>query len=352
MMGPDPSAKGGIASVVKVYVASGLFQDFNVKYLITQGSISGGKRLKDYVLALGKLILMLVTREVALAHVHMSFRGSFIRKAPLVVLCRIFGVPTIVHIHSGGFVAFYESECGCFMKWMIRRTFDLASCIIVLSSERRRWVQGITANPHVVVLFNPVVVASEPPQWTQRKCSNVLFLGRVWEKKGVYDLLEAARLTLSQVPDLRVCLGGEGELDEVQARAAELGLAKHVDLLGWVGEVDKQAHLDAAAAFVLPSYYEGMPMGILEAMSRGLPVVASRVGGIPDVITDGVEGFLVDAGDIRALADRLGLLLTDRSLAERMGRAGRERVESTFAAEVVVPQVAALYVKLLRRGAI
>jgi len=93
-----------------------------------------------------------------------------------------------------------------------------------------------------------------------------------------------------------------------------------------------------------------LPMSILEAMAHGLPVVATSVGGIPEAVSDGVEGFLVPPGDVAALEDRLQRLLSNKALRRQMGEAARRKVERLFSAEVVVPQLEALYSELIGRG--
>jgi glycosyltransferase involved in cell wall biosynthesis len=119
-----------------------------------------------------------------------------------------------------------------------------------------------------------------------------------------------------------------------------------VEVLGWITGADKLTRLQQAAVFALPSFSEGLPMGLLEAMAAGLPVLATPVGGIPEVITDGVEGFLVDPGDVGALTDRLSRLLSDENLRGRMGRAARHKAEALFTVDVILPQLEQLYTRL------
>jgi glycosyltransferase involved in cell wall biosynthesis len=151
---------------------------------------------------------------------------------------------------------------------------------------------------------------------------------------------------LAARPYLRVLLGGDGELELVRARALELGIADHVELLGWVRGEDKERLLAAAVLYVLPSYNEGLPVSVLEAMAAGLPIVSTPVGGIPEAVTDGVEGYLVEPGNVQALADRMDRLLGDQDLAMRMGESARRKVELVFSANAVVPQVEAMYLDL------
>ncbi len=164
----------------------------------------------------------------------------------------------------------------------------------------------------------------------------------------MYDLLEAVARVAPEFPDLRVALAGDGEVREVEDRARALGIKDHIHVMGWVSDEAKERLLREAAVYVLPSYNEGLPMSVLEAMAVGLPVVSTAIAGIPDAVTDGVEGRLVTPGDVDALAGALFELLGCAETRRRMGLAAREKVRRTFSAEVVLPQLEALYGELLQ----
>jgi glycosyltransferase involved in cell wall biosynthesis len=292
------------------------------------------------------LLGILLRGEASLLHIHVASRASFWRKYGLFLMARLWRVPAILHLHGGGFAHFYEKECGALKRWLIRDVFDHVSRIVVLSGEWDRWVRSMTRNPRVEALYNPVVVDGAEPQWTARDPATVLTLGRLNRGKGTYDLLTALSGLPSGLANARARLGGDGELEQAAAAARSLGLENRLELLGWVGPEDKSRLLESATVYALPSYHEGLPMSVLEAMAAGIPVVTTPVGGIPEAVTDGVEGFLVQPGDIDALRDRLQRLLSDNALARRMGEAGRRKVESTFASTIVMPRLERMYVEL------
>lgn len=344
MLGTSLTAKGGISAVVQVYVDTGLFERFPIRYIATHRD--GGAAAKLYAMAQAYLALLwiLLRGKAALVHVHTASRASFWRKCGMLLLARLFRVPTIIHLHGGGFAEFYEKECGPARRWLIRNIYDHASRVIVLSGQWETWMRGVTRNPNVTSLYNPVVVGDTVPDCNSRDRATVLMLGRLNRGKGAYDLVQAAAAMAHD--DFRLKLGGDGEIEQVREAARAAGVGEHVDLLGWVGPKEKARHLGAATVFVLPSYYEGLPMSVLEAMAAGMPVVTTPVGGIPEAVTDGVEGFLVAPGDIAALVDRLTTLLADPALAQRMGQAGRRKVENTFAHSIIMPQLERMYVEL------
>ena len=173
-----------------------------------------------------------------------------------------------------------------------------------------------------------------------------MFIGRLERGKGVFDLLDAIAALRSQIADIRLVCAGEGDLESVARYARGLGIADAVSLLGWIGAAERQSWMGRAAVFVLPSYAEGLPVCLLEAMAAGLPVVTTAVGGIPDVVSDAVNGFLFTPGDTAALERLLRRLMLDRELRVRIAAAAKETVRQRFAADRVMGQLEAVYAGL------
>ena len=349
MLGTALDTRGGISSVVHVYEQCGFFERFRIRYIATHCDGSALRKLWRAVSALVCYATALIRRP-ALVHVHVASRASFWRKSPFFLLAFMLRVPAILHLHGAEFAVFYDRECGPLRKGLVSFIFNRCARVVVLSAAWKQWAERMCSNPNVIAIYNPVLMPEKIPPWAHRTRGRVLFLGRLGKRKGSYDLLNAAAQIAPSRPDLQLLLGGDGELAEVGARAAELGLADKVELLGWVQGEDKVRLLATAVLYVLPSYNEGLPVSVLEAMAAGLPILTTPVGGIPEAVTDGVEGFLVEPGDVRALADRLERLLGDPELAKRMGQAARHKVEIAFSANAVVPQVEAMYVGMGLRG--
>jgi glycosyltransferase involved in cell wall biosynthesis len=164
--------------------------------------------------------------------------------------------------------------------------------------------------------------------------------------KRTEDVVLAFRRLRETGVDARLCLVGDGpDRDAVERRAHELGVMRHTLFLGF--QEDVAPFYAAFDALVLPSLNEGTPVSAIEALAAGRPVVATRVGGVPDVVRDGEDGFLVDPGAVDDLAVRLAKLAADPSLRERMGAAGRERVLKRYAVDRLVDDVDRLYRSLL-----
>lgn len=345
MIGPSRESRGGIASVVGIWEDAHVFETWGVRYLASHREGGVFAKLAVASAALGRAGVAIVSGRAKCLHVHVARRRSFWRKSLFVFLGRILRCPIVLHLHSGGFEAFYDHECGPLGRWVVRRTLSVSSVIVVLTQRWSGRVSELSGGRRVEVIPNFVVYAgpwkgSGVPGSGARY---IAFLGKVGREKGVFDLLDSFALLSARFPDVRLKIAGAGDLDGVEARVHALGLDGSVDILGWVTGEDREALIRGAKAYALPSYYEGMPMGILEAMSRGVPVVATSVGAVPEMVADGVEGFVVEPGDVRALADRLERLVSGVELRRRMGEAGRRRVLKQFTTEVVGKQIDALY---------
>jgi glycosyltransferase involved in cell wall biosynthesis len=167
-------------------------------------------------------------------------------------------------------------------------------------------------------------------------------VGSLFPVKDHATLLRAA----ARLPDLRIAIAGEGgEAEALQRLAGELGISPRVHFLGLRDDVDRV--LRAASVFCQPSISEGLPLSIIEAMAWGLPIVASRVGGIPELVEEGKTGYLVPSGDPEALATRIERVLAEPAVAARFGRAGMARAHAHFSLDQMVGAYLRLYEQLL-----
>lgn len=342
MLGTSFETMGGISSVVNVYRQHKLFDRCGVRYLPTH---CDGPALAKLKLALGSFLRFLWAmcfRRPKLVHIHVSSRASFWRKAAFMLVARLARVPYVLHLHGSEFQVFFHQELGRFGQRIVRSAFDQAAWVLVLSSHWQEWARSICSNPHIEAVYNPVSVGGEQPAHEDDALS-LLFLGRLGRRKGTYDLLEAVAQLAQTHPSIRLRLGGDGELDGVRQRAQELGIESHIELLGWVTQEAKTDALRHATIYVLPSYHEGLPMSVLEAMAAGLPVVSTPIGGIPEAVEHGVEGLLVEPGSVPELAHSLRQLLDDRGLRERMGQAAYDKARDRFSADRVVHRIERIY---------
>lgn len=342
MLGTSFETKGGVSAVVNLLRSTGLFTRFSIIYLPTH--CDGTKLTKVFVCLHSwfRYVRLLLQKRVALVHIHVSSNASFWRKTLFFLTTFLFNVPSILHLHGGGFAEFYESRCNGAMKWIVRYVFDQAALIVVLAENWACWVAGITRHSRIRIISNPVLLPPLPESG-HRDSATILFLGQLSRAKGTYDLLLAVAELVIDHPNLKLLLAGAGDTLLVKSEAARLGIEENVHLLGWISGQCKSEILQQASIFVLPSYAEGMPMSILEAMAAGLPVISTSVGGVSEAISDGVEGYLFCPGDVQSLTSALNRLLRDNGLRLRMGNAAREKIERSFSVQRILPQIEKLY---------
>jgi glycosyltransferase involved in cell wall biosynthesis len=348
MVGTSLDSPGGMTSVVRVYRDFGFFDKWNVAYLSAYERPGLGTQLRVMTYAVATFLGLVLAGKVGLLHVHSASRGSFWRKSIFCAIARAFRVPYIFHLHSGEFPVFARDECGPLARRWIRHTLHCASRVVALTSSWRAALEDLAPGAKVVVLGNPVVMqkAMRP---RQNKASHVLFLGRLREKKGVFDLVRAIPQVLEMLPDARFTLAGDGDLDGVAKQAAILGVRDAVTLPGWVDGGDKDALPASADVLVLPSYFEGLPICVLEAMAIGVPVVSTAIGGIPEVLEDGACGILVNPGDVDALASSLVYTLSNQEAVGRSCDRAFMRALNVYSAPAILAQLAELYTHATQR---
>lgn len=335
------AARGGMRSVVEAYERDGFLEKEDVRLVASY--VDGSFLIKQLVLlrALIVYLWLLTTKRIELVHAHSAMRGSFWRKGLFTSIARLFGIPVVLHLHGSEMKPFYESQRP-FLRRLIRRHLEKATRVIVLSESWREFVGGIAPAARIVVVPNYVIVP--PPADPQlRKPHDLLFLGLIGPRKGTFDLIPAFASTAKDHPNAKLVIGGNGQVEEADKLVKDLSMESRVILAGWVDGQKKQALLEASGIYILPSYNEGLPMSVLEAMAAGVAVITTRVGGIPELITNGVDGLLIDAGDKEGLANAISALLSDEGLRTRLAEAGRMRVENQYSDRVILPLLHRIY---------
>lgn len=340
------AARGGMRSVVEAYRDDGFLEAEKVHLIHAYAEGSFFSRQILVLRALGAYLWTLLTQRVELVHIHAAMRGSFWRKGLFSSLSRLFKVPVVLHLHGSEMKPFYAAQRPA-VQALIRRHLEKADRVIVLSESWRVFVSGIAPKAKIAVVPNYVTVP-EPVDDAARNAGEILFLGLIGPRKGTFDLIEAFADVAPKHPGAQLIIGGNGQVDEAGAFIRERGVEGRAVLAGWVDGPKKAELLKTGSIYVLPSYNEGLPMSVLEAMAAGLAVVTTRVGGIPELVTDGVDGILIEPGDRAALSRALAGLLENDELRRRMAAAGRARVEARYSDRVVLPMLHQLYADVAR----
>lgn len=228
-----------------------------------------------------------------------------------------------------------------------QRYRDCFDCVVAQSEGAKLLLGslGISVNE---VIWNGVLERPERPPL--REPPLIAFAGRLSPEKGVPTLLEAFRRVLDRVPGAKLLIAGAGpERETIEQLAKHFDIARQLELTGHLARDQMEERLRLAWVQAVPSiWHEPFPNVATEAMMRGVPVVASRMGGLPEIVEDGETGFLVPPGDSVGLGDALTKLVTNRQQAERMGRAGRERAIRRFSMEQTVSRFERLYTGMLK----
>jgi glycosyltransferase involved in cell wall biosynthesis len=279
------------------------------------------------------LMRMLVLRAAGrldLVHINLSTAGSTLRKLQVARLCRWLGVPYAIHLHGGSYPKFWKDD-GSRLSRAILEMFNDAAIVLVLGEVWRQFVtsRAPEAADRIVVVPNAAANPTLPHTGGGDKV-HILFLGRLNAAKGAPQLGEAL-YRMRDIPLWRATLAGDGSLEEARAKAGEMGLVDRVDLPGWVDGPGVAELIASADILVLPSFIENLPLSIIEGMASGLAVVATPVGAVEDIISDGNTGLLVQPGDVDSLTAALTRLVGDPALRAKLGAAAKavhtERLE-------------------------
>jgi glycosyltransferase involved in cell wall biosynthesis len=366
-IGPLPPPVGGMQLNVQRFLRSPVARTFAITNInpdvLGKLRFSGWARLVlnilNCIVLVAQLVCKLISARPALVHIRTSSFAGFYEKSILSMIARLAGQPVIMHIHGGGFNDFYRNS-GWIGKHLIRYCLDLNDTIVVLSDHMYQLFRRLGVEDKKLVIVENSVYMPSRTVWDQTKTlrqadrntkTRVLFLNRIAEEKGVRELLEAAKQLACRHPNVTFCLAGpETELlRSVREQIYHDGLEERFETPGEVSGARKERMFLDSDIYVLPSYVEGMPIGLLEAMSYGLPSVATTVGGIPSMIEDEENGLLIPPRNVSALVEALERLLGDYELRYRLGLAGYKTVQSRFNWDIAAQRLINLYNSVLQK---
>ena len=319
IVAPGPQSEGGIRSVVsRILPRLEAHQELEVVWLASQRSGSAAAKLFCVLKSLAKALYYLPKSDVV--HVHGTVGLSLLRKSIFIWLARITKCHIIFHFHAPQTVFEQFFAKPGILRAYSRGTLRQCDALVVLSESWGETVRSEFPESNIVVIYNPVAESLGASKADLTVPRNVLYLAHLIKRKGYDDLIQAFALVAESVPDAQLIFCGSGEVEHAQRLSADLGIANRVEFRGWISEKEKTVELARAAVFCLPSYDEGLPMGILEAMSSGVAIVTTPVGGVPDVLTHERNALLIEPGDIDDLGRQLSRLLTDVQLRDRLSK--------------------------------
>ncbi|QHE76705.1 glycosyltransferase family 4 protein [Hydrogenophaga sp. PBL-H3] len=349
MSGPLPPAIGGMASVLDALGTSRLASQTRLTLFDTGKKTAADRTLLQGIQARLRLMrhwtALLANQGGTIAHIHTCSGFTFFLDGLLALLARRRGCRVVLHVHGGLFDTFLDGLHPILLR-IARRIARTADVVIVLSEDWRNRLGQRLPGTHFAVLQNGVHEPNCPAQRVANDRPTFLFLGNLSRLKGVPVLLEA--MSLAQADWCVQLAGSEAEPGFTEWLRQEIErrqLAHRVTLLGSVVGEAKDRALVRADAFVLPSLAEGLPMSLLEAMAARLPVVATTVGAIPEVIDEGVEGFLVSPGQAAPLAAAMDQLAGSPAQREAMGHAGHAKYRAHYSVDAMAQSLLDIYTR-------
>lgn len=346
-------ARGGITTVVRAVLGEGIIQRYYKVFEVNTSLYKEGNLFWEFITffrAVVRTIYLLLWHEgIKILHLHSSSGPSFYRKALIFLIGMLSRKKTVFHLHASHFIEYFITNKNFIVRGIFGFIVRRANRVVVLSESWKRAIHENYAPHCVVVIRNPlsvrVLTELVPPEKTEK---DILFIGFFIKSKGVYDLLQAMVRIKKFQSKARLLLCGKGEEEErLRETINTLNLQDNVKIVGWVEQEEKTKFLRMARVFVLPSYKEGMPMALLEALAFGVPVVTTKVGAIPEILKDGYNGVLVEPGDINTLSEKLILLLEDLEFNRRLRQTGIELAKKFQSSEIAKDWIA-LYKGLLK----
>ncbi len=354
LVGKGPPDRGGISAFLQALLDSALPTRFDVVLLnLTREGVSRSGRLTKANVARTLTDVRSVWRAARardLIHIHTALvpHVTMVRTGAMALIAKLRRCKTIVHVH-GGRVALWLTSTR--RRLLTRVCLAAADQVVAVSNGVGTLLSKSLGPDRVLVLDNGVDVASYGPPGPPNEPLRILYAGVLTPRKGLIDLFRASELLLRRGIRHEVIVAGGAPDEGPEAEAAVRSAATDaVRFLGPQPHESMPAVYQSADVFCLPSWWEAMPLSLLEAMATGLPVVATTVGDIPRVVESDVSGHLVPPRNPDALADALAPLLQDPSLRSTMGAAGRRRVEAGLTLQHTMDAVADLYAAVLARA--
>ncbi|MGN0314566.1 MAG: glycosyltransferase family 4 protein [Fusicatenibacter sp.] len=335
MMGSAPSLRGGMSSVVKQMLQHDWGAELEIRYIATHAAGSAAKRCflfaKSYLYLL--FLLLFQNKKVDILYLHMSYKGSFTRKYLIYRMAHVFGKKVIVHLHGSEFRNYYENSSSS-RKQRICELFEGSACVIALGDYWSRFIHSIAPTASVEVVWNAVAIPEQIVSWNNQTIQ-LLYLGVLIPRKGVRDLIDAMQILkdrgLTDAKNIRLVIGGTGdEMTALQEQCRILHLEEEIVFAGWMDGELKKKLLQESQCLILPSYNEGLPVAILEALSYGIPVVSTDVGSIREAVLEGINGHLVKSHAPEKIADAVWDIVGEKEKWLFYSQGARTTAEQSF----------------------
>jgi glycosyltransferase involved in cell wall biosynthesis len=351
-IGPHPSRIGGMESMLRDVLSSPLATRYQLDLIASYRTHRPVRRLLIFASALVSLARWCRGGGRRVVHIHTAVHGSIYRKALCVAVAAAAGRPVVLQLHAGpGDIDSFAAGLGPVRRALLGAAVRRADVVLSVSSAGARCIEEVFGVRGVIVVPNPApAVEGVRPAGANGSGPRVLYIGGFSNPaKGGHLLLRALPEIIERCPELHLTLAGsDTPPDEITA------FQRRHPGVHWAGWLDPRAareQLSQCDVFLMPSISEGLPMALLEAMAYGRAIVATKVGGIPEAVTNDAEAILVPPTDPVAFSAGVLRAVGDERLRARLGCAAQARVERDFGRDQIFDRLAAIYDELLAREA-
>jgi len=363
LIGPVAPPVGGMSVSLNNLMTS----DLKDKYDLCLLDVTGYRaRNKKATLLMGacyqiylmvKLAYILVMKNPRIVHVQMANFFYFYSRSIDIIVCKLFGRKVIFHLRGGKFREFY-GKSSLLGKKYIKFMLKISDRIIALSDSWRGFLATIAKKEKIIVVPNGVRCEEFGLANNKKKELGfhedhifAVYISPIAQSKGAFDIIEAIPKVTEKIKNITFIFCGPeeftGELEKFKRKVSERALDKFVIYAGMVYGQEKVDYYMSSDIFLLPSYAENLPNALLEAMAAGLAVVVSDAGAIPEIVKDGVNGFLIKAGDVDAIAQNIIKLAGDAESRKYMGKKNRELALEKYDMRIIAERIDEVYQCLL-----
>lgn len=320
---------GGMGAVIRTY--GEMFTEF---YFISTHDSDSKHGFLYFTKSLFLIILTLIrNKSILIVHIHTASHGSFFRKSIIALISKLFRKKVLLHIHGGGFVQFYNQNI--LISYYVKFIFHISDLIICLSPDWKKQLSLIQTLTPLKVLSNPVQDIHIARLKRASSTLNLLFIGAINHNKGIFKLVDYfSTNTYFQTGKIHLSIAGIGEVNRLTDKTAAIQAKNRINYLGWISKEEKTDLLLSHDILILPSFYEGLPVSILEALSAQMPVISTHVGAIPDVVIPGLNGWLFDPSDFNQLDAIFKEIFDNPQLIEQYGLSSKFIVTPYLVASV------------------
>lgn len=341
VLGPSKKTRGGITSVINAYKSSDVWDRWHCFWIETYSDENSFFKVIYFLK--GFFVYALNLRKAKIVHVHFSGKVSLMRKSVFIFFAKLFSIPIISHLHAFSVKNTIQGK----HKWLYEKIFRSSDVVIVLSDYWKKEIKATFDNlNNVRVIHNPCMIVDNN---IINKHNIILYAGTLNSRKGYADLIYAFSKISSLFPDWKIIFAGNGEIANAKELSKRLGISRQVIFPGWVNGDEKSNIFKKADIFCLPSYAEGFPMAILDAWSYKLPVITTPVGGLKDILKNGINSLVFEPGDKEQLTENIKRLIIDKKLREDLSIESEKLSKNEFSLSKIIFEIDKVYKYVLNK---